>query len=185
VVADLEDGDAAERAGGHGVGSLPFARAIRTGRASKPDAAAIRVAVRVVRIPQFVMRRPLATIVAVLAVLLQLALGVSASLGLVLCVGDDHAGIELAGDGCCASHGTLGPTAVTTLERACCSDVPLYWAVRPLSDLRRVSPSLAPIASLVPFLTIGPASAALLSMPAHGEIPPPTVHVRRSVVLRV
>ena len=64
------------------------------------------------RWPPFVMRRPLATIVTMLAMLAQLGLGMSASLGLVMCVGKDHTAIALGADDCCASHGTQAPTAV-------------------------------------------------------------------------
>src|SRR4051812_43637692 len=96
------------------------------------------------------MRRPLATIVTMFAMLTQLGLGMSASLGLVMCVGKDHAAIELGADDCCASHGAQAPTVVATLERDCCSDIPLYEAVRVVADVPRASHTSAPSVALVP-----------------------------------
>ena len=137
-----------------------------------------------VRSPAFVMRRASVTILAVFAMLTQIALGVTAPLGLVFCVGETHAAVELAADDCCASHGSVLPTAVPTIERACCSDIPLYAATRPVADGPRVSKpfgaallaphpvAVVPLVSSVPMPTVASAS----------QVAPPG---DRSVVLRV
>jgi hypothetical protein len=130
------------------------------------------------------MRRPLPTLLALLSMLTQVALGVTAPLGLVFCVGESHAAVELAADDCCASHGSVVPTTVPTIERACCSDIPLYAAPRPFADGSRGSQGqggpLAPATSvgLVPLAAGGSAPAL---QPARFASPP----VGRSVVLRV
>ena len=131
------------------------------------------------------MRRSLVPTLAVLTVIAQLALGVSAHLGLVLCVGSDHAAIESAADDCCASHGTVGSRPVATLERDCCSDTPLYSAVRPLSDVPR------PYAASISLVAALPSAAVAVLLPAGEPVwdlaspPPSSPAVRRSVVLRV
>lgn len=130
-------------------------------------------------------RRTLLPIVAVLAVIAQLALGVSAHLGLVLCIGADHAAIESAADDCCAAHGTVGGRAVATIERDCCSDIPLYSAARPLSDVPRSyvpSTSVPATASVIAALTADVAVGE--AFPERGRPPYPPV-ISRSVVLRV
>lgn len=135
--------------------------------------------------PRNVKRRTLLPIVAVLSVTAQLALGVSAHLGLVLCIGADHAAIESAADDCCASHGTLGAHAIATIERDCCSDIPLYSAVRPLSDVPRAYvPSTFGLAtaSVTADLTAVTSPGALF--PERGR-PPSSPAIGRSVVLRV
>lgn len=92
-----------------------------------------------VRSPPFAMRRPLSTMLAMLAMLTQIALGVTAPLGLVFCVGESHAAVEIAADDCCASHGSVVPPTVPTIERSCCSDIPLYAATRPVAETRRAA----------------------------------------------
>lgn len=131
------------------------------------------------------MRRPFATIVTMLAMLAQLALGVSASLGLVMCVGKDHASIELAADDCCASHGAQGPTAVATLERDCCSDIPLYEAVRVVADVPRAAHATPPSVALVPSPAAVTGGGLTRSPAAVADTPPPSHLDRRSIVLRV
>jgi hypothetical protein len=130
------------------------------------------------------MRRPLPTIVAVLAMLTQVALGVTAPLGLVFCVGETHAAVELAADDCCASHGSILPTAVPTIERTCCSDIPLYAATRPVADASRASHAeggaLVPAASIA-VLPVAASSVPPALQPAPFVSPP----VSRSVVFRV
>jgi hypothetical protein len=131
------------------------------------------------------MRRPVATIVTLVALLTQLGLGVSASLGLVMCVGNDHAAIELAADDCCASHGPPAPAAAVALERDCCSDIPLYEAMRVVADVPRGSVHDGPGLAVLP---------AVAALPDVGRTPPAAVVVtasppssldRRSTVLRV
>ena len=135
--------------------------------------------------PPNVKRRTLLPTIAVLAVIAQVALGVSAHLGLVLCIGADHAGIESAADDCCASHGTVGAHGVATIERHCCSDIPLYSAARPLSDVPRSyapSTSVLATASLTAVLTAVAAGGE--PFPDRGQPPSPPA-ISRSVVLRV
>ena len=109
----------------------------------------------------------------------------SASLGLVMCVGKDHAAIELAADDCCASHGAQAPTTVATLERDCCSDIPLYEAVRVVADVPRGSGAYPAIVALVPS-PLEVAGGGLPRRPAAVADAPPPSHVdRRSIVLRV
>src|SRR5688572_2540652 len=130
------------------------------------------------------MRRVLTPTVVVLAVLAQLALGVSAHLGLVLCIGDDHAAIESAADDCCASHGTVGSHPVATIARDCCSDIPLYSAVRQLSDVPRSYAAPTSLVAALPVTGAVPALAAdgvVLTVAGAPPSPPPV----RSVVLRV
>ena len=140
---------------------------------------------RVLPWPPFVMRRPFATIVTLLAMVAQLGLGMSASLGLVMCVGKDHAAIELAADDCCASHGTTGPTAVATLERDCCSDIPLYEAVRVVADVPRASHASPPIVALVPSSAVVTGGGLYRRPTSAVDTPPPSHLDRRSIVLRV
>lgn len=131
------------------------------------------------------MRRTLLPTVAVLAVIAQMALGVSGHLGLVLCIGADHAAIESATDDCCASHGTVGRQPVATIERDCCSDIPLYSVARPLSDVPR---SHVPTASILATSSVIAVTAVTASPDAplreRGRPPSPPA-ISRSVVLRV
>jgi hypothetical protein len=131
------------------------------------------------------MRRPFATIVTLLALLTQVGIGMSASLGLVMCVGKDHAAIELASDDCCASHGAPASTAAAALERDCCSDIPLYEAMRVVADVPRASgvgtPTLAVRPALADVADVGRARGAVVVATAS----PPSPVDRRSIVLRV
>lgn len=131
------------------------------------------------------MRRTFLPTVAVLAVIAQVALGVGAHLGLVLCVGADHAAIESAADDCCQSHGTMGSQPITTIERDCCSDIPLYSVARPLSEVPR---SYVPTASVFATTSVIAAVTALASpedaLLERGRPPSPPA-ISRSVVLRV
>jgi hypothetical protein len=130
-------------------------------------------------------RRLVATAVALFCVLIQLALGVSSTLGLVFCVGDDHAGIELAAADCCAAHGTDSRPVVAAGADDCCSDIPLFTAVRPLSDVPRWQAAFAELAAMAaPAVVIARAGAAG-TLPAFAVSPPPAALSRRSVVLRV
>lgn len=135
--------------------------------------------------PPLVMRRPLAPTLAVFAMVTQITLAVTAPLGLVFCVGETHAAVELAADDCCASHGSVVPVSVTTIERACCSDIPLYAAVRPVADgPRSSSGSGASALAMVPaaFLPAGSdGGAAWTADPS----PRSARGARRLVVLRV
>lgn len=131
------------------------------------------------------MRRTLVPTVAVLAVIAQVALGVSGHLGLVLCIGDDHAAIESATDDCCASHGTVGARPVATIERDCCSDIPLYSVARPLSDVPRshvLPTSILATSSVIAAVPVAASPDALLRERGHAPSPPA---IGRSVVLRV
>ena len=131
------------------------------------------------------MRRPFATIVTLLAMLAQLGLGMSASLGLVMCIGKDHATIELVTDDCCASHGVQAPAAAATLERDCCSDIPLYQAMHVVADVPRGSGVGASSVAVLPALTslddVGDARGSAIVVAA----PPSSHRDRRSIVLRV
>jgi len=131
------------------------------------------------------MRRPFATIVTMLAMLAQLGLGMSASLGLVMCIGKDHAAIELGADDCCASHGAQAPIAVATLERDCCSDIPLYEAVRVVADVPRASHASAPTVALVPLPPAVHTGGPIHRLVAVADASPPSHLDRRSIVLRV
>jgi hypothetical protein len=131
------------------------------------------------------MRRTLVPTVAVLAVIAQLALGVSGSFGLVLCIGADHAAIEWAEDDCCAAHGTVGAQPVATIERDCCSDIPLYSFARPLSDVPRshvLATSILATSSVIAAVAVMAAPNELLR--ERGRPPSPPA-IARSVVLRV
>jgi hypothetical protein len=123
--------------------------------------------------------------VALFCILAQLALGAS-SLGLVLCTGRDHAGIELKSDACCGSHAQADarPTG-PALEDSCCSDTPLFAADRRVSDVPRSQPPPAPV-----FLAwIGAAGGPSLRPDPRGaaerEVSAPDRLARRVIVLRV
>jgi hypothetical protein len=95
------------------------------------------------------MRRPIATVLAVLATLAHVALAAAAPLGVVLCVGESHAAIELAAGDCCSAHAQAADDAPTAIGRTCCSDVPLYAAAS-LIDAQRASHAsavLTPVAT--------------------------------------
>lgn len=120
-----------------------------------------------------------------MCVLTQLALGVSATLGLVFCVGDDHAGIELASEDCCAAHATAEPALPAVVATDCCSDIPLYAAARPLSDVRRSPAALTALVAILPVTSVGSASRL-----GGLERPTDTVDLltrftRRTIVLRI
>lgn len=93
------------------------------------------------------MRRPLATVLAVLAVLAQIALGTARPLGVVLCLGESHASLELASDDCCSVHGENAHRSVAAIEHGCCSDVPLR-AEASLADGQRPLPQTGVLAVL-------------------------------------
>jgi hypothetical protein len=131
------------------------------------------------------MRRSFATILTLLAMLTQVGLGMSASLGLVMCVGTDHAAIELAADDCCASHGAPAPTAGATLERDCCSDIPLYEALRVVADVPRATVLGAPGLAVLPALAALDDVGRTLHAPVVVPASPPSSRDRRSIVLRV
>lgn len=95
-------------------------------------------------VASFGMRRPLANAIAFFCVLVQLALGVSSLLGLVLCVGEDHAAIEIASDDCCAG-------ADEALSDDCCSDIPLYAAAQQVPEVQRAAPAMLAAAAVAPF----------------------------------
>ena len=126
------------------------------------------------------MRRPFANAVAVVAVLTQVVLGAATPLGLVLCVGESHASLELASDDCCAPH----HDAADALERSCCADVPLH-AEASLNDAQRGSqqmpgPAIV-VAAVADVRTASPARAAedvAAALAAQG-------FARRSVALRL
>ncbi len=134
--------------------------------------------------PPFVMRRPFATILAVLAMLTQVTLTVTAPLGLVFCIGETHAAVELAADDCCAAHGTIVPASEPTFERSCCSDVPLYAATHPIVDgARPANPSGS--AALVTVAALTPPVLDLDAAWSAAASPPAARVAHRSVVLRV
>jgi hypothetical protein len=130
------------------------------------------------------MRRPIATVLAVLAMLTHVALAAAAPLGVVLCVGESHAAIELAADDCCSAHAHAADDAPTAIARTCCSDVPLYAAVS-LVDAQRASHSsavLRPVATAAGVL----APAALGELSAASAVPfAVAAFARRSPALRV
>jgi hypothetical protein len=127
------------------------------------------------------MPRSPAKIVVVLTVLAQLTIGVSANFGMVFCVGENHAGIERASDDCCASHGTLGTSPVPTIERDCCSDIPLFGALSPLPEGLRLA---APLVTAV--MTATGAPAPFSGRPFTVAVASPLVGaLHRSVILRV
>jgi hypothetical protein len=129
-------------------------------------------------------RRPLRTAVAFLSVLAQLALGASA-LGLVVCTGRDHAGIELPSGACCEGHG-LGRSGSTAaaLEDSCCSDTPLFASARRLSEVPRSQPPPAPV--LLAVLAAPPPPVRLDHRLAADRDAPATVRLAlRAIVLRV
>ena len=128
------------------------------------------------------MRHAIRTTVALFCVLVQLALGASSALGLVLCVGRDHSGIELSSDGCCVAHEmTHHAGAESTLDEGCCSDIPLVSATRQASSGPRseAAPPLVALPSPLPDVRIGGRRAA---DPAS---PPPARLALSSIVLRV
>jgi hypothetical protein len=131
-----------------------------------------------------VKHRPTRITVALLCVLAQLALGASA-LGLVVCTGRDHAGIELPSEACCAAHGLATPDApATALEDACCSDTPLFTAGRRLSDVPRSQAPPSPV--LVAVLAAAPPAVRLDHVRAAERDAPATVRLAlRAIVLRV
>lgn len=85
------------------------------------------------------MHRRLPGLVAILCVLVQLAVGVSSALGLVLCSGREHSAIESSSGACCAAH-RGDPIAGSWLEDGCCSDTPLAALALPLADTWRAKP---------------------------------------------
>ena len=131
------------------------------------------------------MRRPLATIFAVLAMATQVTLAVTAPLGVVFCIGETHAAVELAADDCCASHGTVLPTSQPAIERSCCSDIPLYAAAGPLVDGSRSSSPGGSVALVALPPVIVPAALDLGSAWAADASPPRARAAGRSAILRV
>jgi hypothetical protein len=128
------------------------------------------------------MRRPLPTLLAVLAMLTQVVLGVAAPLGLVFCVGETHAAVELAVDDCCPSHGSVVPTVESTIARACCSDILLSAATRPIAAGPSSGKDLLPaLSGPTPSVPAPVAAAAPLVSAASLVSAPPS----RPVVLRV
>jgi hypothetical protein len=131
------------------------------------------------------MRRPIHTTIALLCVFAQLALGASSALGLVICVGRDHAGIERSSDGCCAAHeGVHQGRDESRLDAGCCSDVPLVSATRQLSNGPRsaVPPRLVlalPVPPTPPGVRLRGRRLAVLASPA------PSSLALRSIILRV
>jgi hypothetical protein len=134
--------------------------------------------------PAFVMRRASTTTLPVIAMLAQIALGVTAPFGLVFCVGETHAAVELAADDCCASHGSVLPTAMPTIERACCSDISLYAATRAVADGPRAwSPFGAALLAPHPVAVVPRASS--VSPPVVGLASRLASSLGRTVVRRV
>ena len=116
-----------------------------------------------------------------LCVLAQLGLGASSALGLVVCVGRDHAAVESPADHCCSRHGT----AELAFESSCCDDLPLVSVWRSAVDLRRdeTSPTIA-----TTLTSSIPVCSAVVSAAARAVIlgPPPTSPLAsRATVLRV
>jgi hypothetical protein len=125
------------------------------------------------------------TVVALLCVVAQLALGAS-SLGLVVCTGRDHAAIELASDDCCAGHGPAdGRAGGTAFADRCCSDTPLFAADRRLSDVPRSQPAPIPVL----FASLAPAAPPPVRLDhrlaADRRVPAPDRLALRAIVLRV
>jgi len=131
------------------------------------------------------MRRPLATILAALAMVTQVTLTVTAPLGLVFCIGETHAAIELTTDDCCASHGTVLPRSEPAFERSCCSDIPLYAAARPIVDGPRSSSPVGAVALVALPAALAPAEPHLGSAWAADAALPRARGASRSAVLRV
>jgi hypothetical protein len=131
------------------------------------------------------MRRPLATILAALAMVTQVTLTMTAPLGLVFCIGETHAAVELAADDCCASHGTVVPMSEPAIERSCCSDIPLYAAVRPIVDGPRSSSTVGSAALVALPVSLAPPALGFGSARAADATPPRARAASRSAVLRV
>jgi hypothetical protein len=130
------------------------------------------------------MRRSVQALVALLCVLAQGTFALSSAFELVYCVAQDHSGIELVSDDCCADE-TVGERApATTLEDGCCSDVPLHVSGREVLSGRRPHHATAPILVLSsPWLPLtGQIADRLILLAA---APAATPLARRSVVLRV
>lgn len=130
------------------------------------------------------MRRPFATVLAMLALLTHVVAGAATSLGVVLCIGESHAAIELGADDCCPTHVRAAHEAPTAIERTCCSDVPLHVEAS-LGDAQRAATAVGAIASLV---TVGAGFVPESSRrPARDADLPLAVpgFARRSAALRV
>jgi len=130
------------------------------------------------------MRRPLTTVFAVLAVLTQIALGTARPLGVVLCLGESHASLELASDDCCTVHGESARRSGAALEHGCCSDVPLQAEAsladghRPLQQTGVLALLATVSAAIVPDAVSRPAVLAAVPLVVPG-------FARRSSALRV
>jgi hypothetical protein len=145
---------------------------------------AMALARRVLRSTLAMKRRRILIAVSVLCVLTQLGLGASSALGLVLCVGTDHAAIELPSDDCCDTHGGMAGRSAATFETSCCSDVPLVSAFRSVSDLRRAEPMTSPGVAVATAVVSSPDRVAWSRVePVATWWPPP--RVLRPSILRV
>lgn len=96
--------------------------------------------------------RPFATVLALLALLTHVVVGAATLLGVVLCIGESHAAIELGAADCCPTHVGAGDEAPTAIERTCCSDVSLHVEAS-LGDTQRASSAVGGLAALVTVAT--------------------------------